>query len=141
MDKKPKLDVAKRLKQALDRSKIKQVELADRFDLTPQAVRGWFFTGRISRPRLLKLCEILRVSYNWVMTGRGSMDPDPNATSERYIELLAEAIQDIRRNEEEFGRYLPADEFIRSARLIADARIIGKPVGNDFVERLVKLFA
>lgn len=141
MDKKPKADVAKRLKEALNRTKIKPADLAERFDITAQAVNGWLITGRISRPRLMQLCEMLGVSYDWIMTGRGSIEPDPNATLERYIELLAEAIEDVRRSEQEIGRYLPPHEFKRAARLIADARVTGKAVGNDFVEQFVKLFA
>lgn len=64
-----KIEVAKRLRQAMDEEKVTNTDLADATDVTIQAVTGWLKNGKISATNLPGICRKINRSIEWLLTG------------------------------------------------------------------------
>lgn len=64
-------DVTTRIRRALKKAEISYAEIARRLSITPQAVNGWFRTGRVSKTSLTGVARETGVSLEYLMTGQG----------------------------------------------------------------------
>lgn len=51
-----------------------QRALADKVDVSPQAVNQWIKTGEIAQESLISCCNILQIRSDWLLTGEGEME-------------------------------------------------------------------
>lgn len=84
--------LASRMQYGLDKEDMTQVELARRVGVTKGAVSNWVLgrTASIKPALAYKVAKALRVSPQWLMTGRGDTQ---NNAGEVSIEISEEALQ------------------------------------------------
>ena len=93
-------DFSLRLKATIDQSGIKQVEIAQRLEITVQAVSQWT-TGssrNVNIKHLFTLADMLGVSARWLVTGKkdasdliSTLTPDQRAQALRMLQAFAES--------------------------------------------------
>jgi transcriptional regulator with XRE-family HTH domain len=67
---------AERLRKALEiRGRRKLYALAGEVGVNPSSVTRWLQGRFISLDHAVRLCDVLDVSLDWLMLGRGSLDP------------------------------------------------------------------
>jgi hypothetical protein len=84
----PPPPIAARIRQAIEGSGKKQVEVAKLMQVSRQCVQGWVRTGRIAKPHLSRLAEVLNVSLEWLIHGDAPMRALP-ARPRRFVPLLS----------------------------------------------------
>jgi transcriptional regulator with XRE-family HTH domain len=78
----------------------RQTQLAKRYNLAQPSVRKWFTGDAMpSHEVLADLCRRSAVSYDWLMTGRGSMFILPNMEADPVLRELSQLIDAM--NEED----------------------------------------
>ncbi|MGH8562740.1 MAG: hypothetical protein ACREXW_01115 [Gammaproteobacteria bacterium] len=69
-DAQAKAAVARRLAKAMKAAGIRNTELAERCDVTVQAVGGWLRTGRIAPRHFPDICMLVECTIEWLTTGK-----------------------------------------------------------------------
>jgi len=73
--------LSERIKLAMERAGVSQVELARACGVKPPSVHGWL-SGKskfLRGENLLQAARVLRVNQNWLATGQGSIEPNEPA--------------------------------------------------------------
>jgi transcriptional regulator with XRE-family HTH domain len=85
---------ARRLQQALDRrGRRKRYALAIEIGVNPSSMTRWLQGEPISIEHAMRLCEVLEISLDWLLLGRGHPDPtSPDPTSLGRLELSEERL-------------------------------------------------
>jgi phage repressor protein C with HTH and peptisase S24 domain len=65
-----RIELAERLRREIEALPMTKVELAERLDVTPQAITGWQTSGRISKKSLSRLAAICGKPERYFMTGK-----------------------------------------------------------------------
>lgn len=65
----PQQKLAARLRDALDASKVSQVELARACRVTEQAVYDWLKTGRIGKQHFVAICHLTKKDLSYFFVG------------------------------------------------------------------------
>ncbi|MFL1419326.1 helix-turn-helix domain-containing protein [Pseudomonas fildesensis] len=69
-----------RICEAMEQRKLSKLyAVAVALDVTESAVCRWRKNGRITVENIIALCELLDVSTDWLLLGRGTMDTHRNA--------------------------------------------------------------
>jgi SOS-response transcriptional repressor LexA len=63
-----------KIRQAIDESGRTKADIARELGVTKQSITGWIESGRISKPNLLKLAELLEININWFMDNTMGQD-------------------------------------------------------------------
>ncbi|WFT83255.1 MULTISPECIES: helix-turn-helix domain-containing protein [unclassified Methylobacterium] len=72
------------------RGRTKLYAFAAELDVNPSSVTRWVGGGEISTEHAVRICEVLDVSLDWLLLGRGAPDlAADRAISEREARLLA----------------------------------------------------
>ena len=66
--------IAQKIRDAIQRSGRSKKEIAEAIGVTKQSITGWEDSGRISKPNLLKLAELLQIDLNWFMSDSAEQD-------------------------------------------------------------------
>lgn len=82
-------DFIGRLREARLRSKIKQYQIADHFQISEQAVGKWFKTGNVAKEKLPFLADLLNVPLNWLMTGDTSDSSELHPVQKELLGLFS----------------------------------------------------
>lgn len=109
------LEIAHRLREALDRSGKSASDLARECGVTPQAVYGWINTGRVSKGRLPAISAALGVSVEQLVGVDGDSPPVTQSVKTEQSDAILDGYVTV-------PGFLPAraDEFTLVPRL--DAR-------------------
>lgn len=65
----PQQDLADRVRQALEESRISQAELARACGVTDQAVHAWVTNGRIGKQHLVTICHLTKKPLEFFLVG------------------------------------------------------------------------
>jgi SOS-response transcriptional repressor LexA len=66
--------ISQKIRDAIQQSGRSKKEIADAIGVTKQSVTGWEDSGRISKPNLLKLAELLQLDINWFIADSQPQD-------------------------------------------------------------------
>jgi hypothetical protein len=110
------IDLARRLVFARNKARrdgrlVRNVDLADYFDVSAAAVGLWYRTGKIDSTKLPELAKLFNVDVTWLITGEGGPDPtDADSADEfdAYVERKAHQVDQLRqRHDLPHTRYIP----------------------------------
>lgn len=59
--------LATKIRDAIEQSGRAKADIARELGVTKQSITGWLESGRISKPNLLKLAELLQINVSWFM--------------------------------------------------------------------------
>lgn len=65
--------VGERLYVAMQAASMNKARLAEEVGVTDQAVGQWIVSGQIASHRIPKICQVLRISSDWLLEGYGPM--------------------------------------------------------------------
>ncbi|MBY0241883.1 MAG: helix-turn-helix domain-containing protein [Burkholderiaceae bacterium] len=68
--------LSSKIKRAIENSGMTKKDIAAAIGVTKQSITGWEDSGRISKPNLQKLAELLKIDINWFMTDKPSQGDD-----------------------------------------------------------------
>ena len=82
------MEIAERIRRARRIAGFSQQDLADAIGVTRSAVGNWEAAAgaRPAAERLAELARVLRVTYEWIATGRGEMRLPPGADDTPAVE-------------------------------------------------------
>lgn len=89
---------ADRLRQALElRGRQKRYALAAEIGVNASSVTRWLQGGPISMEHMVRLCDVLEISLDWLLLGRGSFElavGEPLTPTEERLLALSRAMQE-----------------------------------------------
>ncbi len=122
----PPPPIAARIRQAIECSGKKQVEVAKLMQVSRQCVQGWVRTGRIAKPHLSRLAEVLNVSLEWLIHGNVPMKALP-ARPRRFVPLLSWADLALSAGPQEGTVYIETSALV-------GAGSYGLPIDGDWMQ-------
>lgn len=91
-------EIAGRLRRVIAGLPFNKAELADRLEVTPQAVTGWESTGRIGKKSLEGLARVAGTTVEYLLSGKGAVpEPkDPDRAMDHMFRAFGELMESHR---------------------------------------------
>ncbi len=91
--------IKNRMREAFDAARrangLTQRQVAAAIGVTPQAVNGWFSTGRITKSNLAAFAKIVGIDFEYLAADAKVIDEEPGATGHRRLTKMGERIVDL----------------------------------------------
>lgn len=93
-----KMDITERIASAITHSKMSKKRIAELCGVSPSAISQWLSsqTKAPTAANLLKLARATRVSYEWLVEGKGGMLDSHTVSSDKELQANAQMAGDVR---------------------------------------------
>ena len=90
-----KTDITDRIRQAIKNSGMTQAQIAEKVGVSKPAVTRWLTKGSISRNSLLKLSEVTKTDFQWLVSGQASNSASLDKIRLENLRVLANAYDSL----------------------------------------------